>query len=190
MTTIETTTASIFLTDYASYNNGTQFEFGHWVDLTKFTNVTELNKYITDHFKEADKTSPLDEYGTTREEVMITDYEGFPSSMYSESNMDYASIFKYIQLDYDNLEDYEKIQLWNDYIVDEKTGDSFIYHFDDHFYDEHFEGQPLEAAKATRFGNVSFNHEYIYFNGYGNLETTEYPVDMIEEDKLIKYLNR
>lgn len=36
MNATATTTAKIFLTDYASYNNGTQFEFGHWVELNDF----------------------------------------------------------------------------------------------------------------------------------------------------------
>lgn len=76
------TTPRIFLTDYASYNNGTQFEFGHWVDLTDFSDADELNEYISNHFKEADEKSPL---GSPREEIMITDYEGFPEKFYSES---------------------------------------------------------------------------------------------------------
>ena len=57
----------IFLTDYASYNNGTQFEFGHWVDLNKFDDVEELNDYIQEHFENADNESPLDDFGSTRE---------------------------------------------------------------------------------------------------------------------------
>ena len=32
-----TETQPKFLTDYASYNNGTQFEFGHWVNLEDFS---------------------------------------------------------------------------------------------------------------------------------------------------------
>lgn len=35
-------TPKLFLTDYASYNNGTQFQFGHWVDLTDFSDATEF----------------------------------------------------------------------------------------------------------------------------------------------------
>ena len=50
--------AKIFLTDYGSYNFGTQFEFGHWVHLDRFADADELNAYIAKHFKEADKKSP------------------------------------------------------------------------------------------------------------------------------------
>lgn len=39
-----TTTESpkLFLTDYASYNEGKQFEFGHWVDLSQFSDADEF----------------------------------------------------------------------------------------------------------------------------------------------------
>ena len=85
-----------FLTDYGSYNNGTQFEFGHWVDLNEFDDVEELNVYIKEHFEFADKKSPLDNFGSKREEVMITDYEGFPEHFYSEC-MSFENLFEYFE---------------------------------------------------------------------------------------------
>ncbi|MBC7845535.1 MAG: antirestriction protein ArdA [Flavobacterium sp.] len=91
--TTSTTTPQIFLTDYASYNNGTQFEFGHWVDLTGFSDADELNEYIINHFAECDKESPLD---SPREEIMITDYEGFPEAFYSES-MSFDALYNYLE---------------------------------------------------------------------------------------------
>ena len=101
--------SKLFLTDYASYNNGTQFEFGHWVDLTEFSDTQEFMDYINDHFKRADKISPLD---SPREETMFTDYEDLPEKLYSESlsvaNLD--TIFMYI-----NLEDYQKVSF--EYLV-------------------------------------------------------------------------
>ncbi|MEJ7644242.1 MAG: antirestriction protein ArdA [Chryseolinea sp.] len=90
--------AKIFLTDYASYNNGTQFEFGHWVDLSQFSDVEEFNAYVSKHFVDADKKSPLGD-GSTREEMMITDFEGFPRSLYSECGMNFEQLFEYINLD-------------------------------------------------------------------------------------------
>lgn len=88
-----TTTAKIFLTDYASYNNGTQFEFGHWVDLNDFDSAEELSDYIQEHFQEADEKSPLD---SPREEIMITDFEGFPKEFYSES-MSFDNLYEYFE---------------------------------------------------------------------------------------------
>ena len=50
-TTFNAETPKIFLTDYASYNNGTQFEFGHWVDLSDFSDADEVMEYISDHWR-------------------------------------------------------------------------------------------------------------------------------------------
>jgi len=55
----EEVTPKLFLTDYASYNNCSQFEFGHWVDLSQFADEIEFSDYITEHFEEADRKSPL-----------------------------------------------------------------------------------------------------------------------------------
>lgn len=98
-----TDTAKIFLTDYASYNNGTQFEFGHWVDLSDFSDASELMEYIAGHFSEADKESPLPS-GTPREEIMITDFENFPKVFYSESmgEKEFEKLFDFLNLDDDD----------------------------------------------------------------------------------------
>ena len=102
-TTFNAENPKIFLTDYASYNNGTQFEFGHWVDLTQFSSVDELDDYIREHFEQADGKSPLP-CGTPREEVMITDYENFPKCFYSESydSETMEKLFDYLNMDDDD----------------------------------------------------------------------------------------
>ena len=102
-TTFNAENPKIFLTDYASYNNGTQFEFGHWVDLTQFSSVDELDDYIREHFEQADKISPLP-CGSAREEIMITEFEGFPKVFYSESmgENEFEKLFEYLTLDDDD----------------------------------------------------------------------------------------
>jgi hypothetical protein len=42
--------SKLFLTDYASYNEGSQFEFGHWVDLTEFSDSSDFLDYIKTTF--------------------------------------------------------------------------------------------------------------------------------------------
>ena len=45
--------------------------------------------------------------------------------------------------------------------------------FDDDFWETYFKNDPYEAARATYFGNIqNWNDDYIRFNGYNNLETT------------------
>jgi len=97
----------IFLTDYNSYNNGTQFQFGHWVDLTQFSDEKEIRDYINDHFEECDKKSPL---SSPREEIMITDYEGFHSYFYSESMS--IEIMDTIRQFYEKYGDMDNIGQW------------------------------------------------------------------------------
>lgn len=112
--TTEVDTARLFLTDYASYNNGSQFEFGHWVDLSQFSDASEFMDYIEKHFEEADKKSPL--FGTKREEIMFTDFEGFPKYLYGESmgEADLESIFLYIEADLDDDQELALEWLVND----------------------------------------------------------------------------
>lgn len=100
--------SKLFITDYASYNNGTQFEFGHWVDLTTFNDADEFMQYVSDHLKQADEDSPL-LCETKREEPMCTDYEGFPESLYSESMSakEVKELFEYIALDIRQQHAYE-----------------------------------------------------------------------------------
>ena len=86
--------AKIFITDYASYNDGSQFEFGHWIDLSNYTGADDLQEYITAHFKKCDQIRFL---GSPREELMITDFEGFPKSFYSESGMDFSKLYDYLE---------------------------------------------------------------------------------------------
>jgi hypothetical protein len=102
-TTIDTDTPKLFLTDYASYNDGKQFEFGHWIDLTDFSDADEFMEYISTHLAEADKKSPL-WGGSKREEPMFTDFENFPRNLYSESlsPKDIEQLYEYITLDEDD----------------------------------------------------------------------------------------
>jgi hypothetical protein len=189
MNATATTTAKIFLTDYASYNNGTQFEFGHWVDLSDFSDADELQDYITNHFEECDEESPLDEHGSIREETMITDYEGFPEEFYSESGCDFEKIFKYIEINWENKSDDEKISLHNEY-CSEQGNDDEIFNFDDEFFEMFFSDRPMEVCRATTYGNVNFTDDYIKFNAYGNLESmNDYEaVNAIDEAAIIEWL--
>lgn len=93
MKTTTAVQARIFLTDYASYNEGNQFKNGHWVDLSDFSDQDELQEYIDKHFEMAGIEDP---------EIMITDYEGFPECYYSESGMDFEKLYEFINMDDDD----------------------------------------------------------------------------------------
>jgi len=90
-----TNTAKLFVTDYASYNEGKQFEHGHWVDLSDFSNADDFNEYLENHFEECGIEDP---------EPMFTDFEGFPDSFYSESMSanDLEKLYDFLNLDDDD----------------------------------------------------------------------------------------
>lgn len=85
------TEAKIFVTDYASYNNGNQFKHGHWIDLSEYSDIESLNDYLNVHFEQAGIVDP---------EIMITDFEGFPEKFYSESfdSKLMEELFEYLEL--------------------------------------------------------------------------------------------
>ena len=74
-----TTSPKIFITDYKSYNEGHQFQAGDWYNLTDFSDIEELYKEIEKRYKEANQPRKIEDL-----DLMITDFEGFPSSLYTE----------------------------------------------------------------------------------------------------------
>ncbi|MFM1781644.1 MAG: phage SIOphi [Pseudomonadota bacterium] len=52
--------------------------------------------------------------------------------------------------------------------------DDQIFGNDEEFFNMFFEGKPMEAARAAVFGDYNFHHEYVKFNGYGNLESFDF----------------
>lgn len=169
----------LFITDYASYNEGKQFKHGHWVDLTDFNDVEEFNEYITNHFNSIDISDP---------EPMYTDFEGFPDSLYSESmsQSELEKLFSYKELDFENMDDNEKVSLWNEYCQAQNYDTIEI--FDEEFFEIYFSNNPMGAARAVQFGDVNWSHKYIQFNGQGNLDSYEDPTDVIDESALIDWL--
>jgi hypothetical protein len=174
-----TTAPRLFVTDYASYNSGQQFKHGHWVDLSDFSDADEFNEYLEQHFEKAGINDP---------EIMFTDFEGFPKTFYSESydTGSIENIFKYMEAGFEDFDDSEWVALHNEY-CQENNYDDEIFEFDDDFFGTFFSDKPMEAARATAFGNVNFGHEYIRFNGYGNLETTDNPEEWVDKDVLIQW---
>ena len=182
--------AKIFLTDYASYNNGTQFEFGHWVTLSDFSDAEDLKEYIKDHFREADLKSPLD---SPREEVMITDYENIPSFLYSESGMQFEIIYSLIDfLESEGIESLENegdnlLYLWNEY-CSENCPDDVILHFDNDNIEMLIGTNPLDIFNAGRTSQINYSDDYLYINGYGYICSIYNPSNMIDETLLIDWI--
>ena len=153
--------AKIFLTDYGSYNYGTQFEFGHWVHLDRFADADELNAYIAKHFKEADKKSPLG-YGSIREEIMITDFEGFPAAFYDEC-MDFEPLYEYFErassCGYD-LEIVEAFTKLGNYSVEDV--DKFFDALEESYSGEFSSDEDFAYDMAEQCGQLKENNSWPY----------------------------
>lgn len=75
--------------------------------------------------------------------------------------------------EFNDLSIRDKVALYRDYqrtVGDEEEW----YDFDEEFFNTFFT-EPMDAVRAWHFGgdDNSWNDEYIHFNAYGNLETTD-----------------
>lgn len=171
-------TAKLYVGTYAKYNNGS-IE-GAWLDLSDYSDSEEFLDACAELHK--DEEEP---------EFMFQDFEGFPESLYRESMGE-----KYLDSIYEYLEIAEKIDCWDDSdwlnahntYCQETSSDNEIFIFDEEFFNTYFDGRPMEAARATNFGEVNWNHEYITFDGYGNLKSIYSIENEIDKDAIIEHI--
>lgn len=65
--------------------------------------------------------------------------------------------------------------------------DNEVFSMDD--FDEIASGwKPLELAQRIFYGSFNPNDDYFYFNGYGNLESTSYPADLVDIQAIVDYI--
>ena len=79
-----------------------------------------------------------------------------------------------------------KVHFHNLYCEIEKYYDDVIYQNDEEFFNTFFDNEVLKAVQAVCYGNYSYNHLYVTFNGYGNLDSSNYPEDFIDFPSLVE----
>jgi len=52
--------------------------------------------------------------------------------------------------------------------------DDHIFYNDEEFFNMFFGNKPIEGARAAVYGDYNFHHDYVKFNGYGNLESIDF----------------
>lgn len=84
-----------------------------------------------------------------------------------------------------NLSEQALVIAWNTHTMNDKTTSDFIYSFDDpdEFFDREYL-KPSDAVRAAMMGNVSYNDDWITYNGYGNLVSISDVYDYIDIDEL------
>lgn len=68
---------------------------------------------------------------------------------------------------------YDLVELNNKYCDDNNMPDSVIYENDDDFLETHFNDVPT-VVKAVHFGDYRYSDAWVWFNGYGNLESKNF----------------
>ena len=73
---------------------------------------------------------------------------------------------------FDNLDDYEKVDMINDFNLSQHYSE-YYYNFDDeNILNEILQGyEPAEIVRMTNNGNFNYNDSFIYINVYNNIVT-------------------
>ena len=88
----------------------------------------------------------------------------------------------------DTLNTSDLVYIHNEYCDAMNACDDRIYSMDD--FDELMNGQtPWEIARSAYYGDFCPAHDYFWFNGYGNLESSDYPDDHIYTDDIAEYID-
>ena len=79
------------------------------------------------------------------------------------------------------------VGIHNTYCQEIGAGDE-IYDNDGDFLEDIFIGNKNEAVRAAIYGKYNYSDDYIKFNGYGNLETTNNPEEWITISEIAEYI--
>lgn len=142
----------IFLSDLHAYTCGVLT--GQWIDLSEVQDLEEAREL-------AGIPSEHEHFITDYESLFeIGEYACFDDLVEKSEIVsrfdDEIELCEYVLENYIDRSDYPELDVWCD--LDEMIEVCFT--------------SPIEASKAIFFGNVySWNDEYFYFNGYGNIES-------------------
>lgn len=164
---------NIYVGTYGKYNSGSIA--GEWIDPADYDSKEDFLEYCAELHE--DEEDP---------EFMFQDWEGIPDALIGESWISEMlwdeRVIEIIQSDEDDL-----LHEWNEY-QSEINGDGFIYENDEHFFQEYFGSNIMEAVRAVVNGDYSLGHDYVWFDGYANLESFRYLSDKIDKDEMIRHI--
>lgn len=86
------------------------------------------------------------------------------------------SVMEYLE----GLSNDELVSIHNEYCQSINDSDNEIFNNDEEFFEMFFSGKVVEAVRAASYGNFQFNHDYVKFNGYANLDSFNNPSDNID----------
>jgi hypothetical protein len=78
-----------------------------------------------------------------------------------------------------DLSNDELVRAHDQYCENSNDPDNEIYYNDEEFFNTFF-SQVMDAVRAIAYGKYNYADEFVKFNGYANLETTNDPADWID----------
>ncbi|MEX0597374.1 MAG: hypothetical protein WD512_12845 [Candidatus Paceibacterota bacterium] len=96
--------------------------------------------------------------------------------------------------DHDSISDYlcglsadELVDIHNHYCREANYPDDEIYENGEDFFSTYFL-QAYDAIRAISYGDYEYLHEYVKFNGYANLDTTNNPSKWIDTSDIVEHI--
>ena len=91
-------------------------------------------------------------------------------------------------IDYlDSVADDELITMHNQYCQNISSEDE-VFTNDEEFFEMFFSADVVKAVRAISYGEYNYSDEYVKFNGYANLETTDSPGEWVDTTELAEYI--
>ena len=137
--------------------------------MTKQDFVTELDYNVIEDAKEA----ILNAHDLSDEELEEMDEYNLDEFLDKYDDADPRSRADLAEEMLNDMDDEEAIELWNEYCEDYNDTNGRIYPNDEDFFKLFFT-DVYEVVRVISFGDYTFTDDYVYFNGYGNLETFNY----------------
>lgn len=79
------------------------------------------------------------------------------------------------------------IEIHSEYCDLANYPDDKIFMNDEEFFEIYF-SDTMEAVRAVCFGEYDYNHEFVKFDGYANLESSNHAQELLDVDELAQYI--
>lgn len=90
----------------------------------------------------------------------------------------------------EQLSDSDLLQVWQLVCDLFNYHDDHIYNNDEEFFNEIWNPKPIEVARSCTYGDYHYNHNYVRFDGYGNLESSDNVSDYVDEYQIEDCVNQ
>jgi len=84
-----------------------------------------------------------------------------------------------------HVDDHDLVMMHNTYCQNSNDPDNEIFENSDDFFETFFDGRVTEAIRAAFYGTYDYPDDWVKFNGYANLESSNDPMDWIDTSALV-----